>query len=162
VARRKAESQIAGAAGLGARAGRRQNEHALLLRRSGLRKTAARIAVLQFLERAAGPLSHGEIAGAIAALGFDRATVYRNLVDLAEAGLVARSDLGDHVWRFEIRRGGVAHVREHPHFLCVTCGGVTCLPGGAVRFVSIRGVPRAVASQDVEVQVKGRCDTCMA
>ena len=137
-------------------------DHALLLRRSGLRKTAARIAVLKFLEDAPAPLSHGEIAGEIAALGFDRATVYRNLVDLAEAGLVARADMGDHVWRFEIRRGPSAHVREHPHFLCVTCGGVTCLPGGAVRLVSARGVPRAIAARDVEVHVKGRCDTCMA
>lgn len=156
VAKRRAES------GFAAAPARRQGEHARLLRSSGLRKTAARIAVLQFLERAAGPLSHGEIAAAIATLGFDRATVYRNLVDLAEAGIVARSDLGDHVWRFEIRRGIASHVREHPHFLCVTCGGVTCLPGGAVRLVSSRGVPRAVASQDVEVQVKGRCDTCMS
>lgn len=156
MARRKTESKLVVADR------RSRSDHAVLLRRSGLRRTDARVAVLNFLEDAPGPLSHGEIAAEIVPLGFDRATVYRNLVDLAEAGIVARSDLGDHVWRFEIKRGIASHVREHPHFLCVTCGGVTCLPGGAVRVVTSRGVPRAVASRNVEVQVKGRCDMCMS
>jgi Fur family ferric uptake transcriptional regulator len=131
-----------------------------MLRSSGLRRTAPRVAVMQFLEGAAAPRSHGEIAEELALLGFDRATIYRNLIDLVEANLVTRRDLGDHVWRFEIRRGTADHASEHPHFLCVTCGGVTCLPGGTVRFVSARGVPRAIASRSVEVQVKGHCDTC--
>jgi Fur family ferric uptake transcriptional regulator len=131
-----------------------------MLRSSGLRRTAPRVAVLQFLERAAAPLSHGEIAEELALLGFDRATIYRNLIDLVDAELVSRSDLGDHVWRFALRRGDDGHGSEHPHFLCVTCGGVTCLPGGTVRLVSSDGVPRAIASRAVEVQVKGHCDTC--
>jgi Fur family ferric uptake transcriptional regulator len=133
---------------------------AATLRRSGLKKTAPRVAVLQSLEREVTPRTHGEIAEELAALGFDQATIYRNLMDLVEANLVSRSDLGDHVWRYEIRRGGDGHVSEHPHFLCVDCGGVTCLPGGAVRLVSLRGVPRAVVSRAVEVQVKGLCDAC--
>ena len=131
-----------------------------MLRSSGLRRTAPRVAVMQFLEGAPSPLSHGEIAEELALLGFDRATIYRNLIDLVEANLVTRTDLGDHVWRFEIRRGSAKHASAHPHFLCVTCGGVTCLPGGTVRLVSSRGVPRAIASRSVEVQVKGHCDTC--
>jgi Fur family ferric uptake transcriptional regulator len=105
-------------------------------------------------------MTHGEIAHEMAVFGFDRATVYRNLIDLVEANLVARSDVGDHVWRFEMRRGGDSHIGEHPHFLCVNCGGVTCLPGGTVKVISLRGVPRAVAGRDVEVQLKGRCDAC--
>jgi Fur family ferric uptake transcriptional regulator len=115
---------------------------------------------MQHLETALGPVSHGEIAQTLAPSGYERATVYRNLMDLVEAGLVTRSDLGDHVWRFEpVRRGGKAHA-EHPHFLCTDCGDVACLPDDAVRIVSSRGVPRAVGKNDVEVQVKGRCDSC--
>jgi Fur family ferric uptake transcriptional regulator len=132
----------------------------VLLHQAGLRKTAPRVAVLQFLERATTPLSHADIFQGMVSLGFDRATIYRNLVDLAEAGLVSRTDLGDHVWRFEIRRGKESHTAEHPHFLCTSCGGVTCLPGGAVRLVSTRGAPRAISSRAVEVQVKGHCDAC--
>jgi Fur family ferric uptake transcriptional regulator len=130
------------------------------LRAAGLRRTSPRIAVLQRLEAATGPVSHGEIAEQLASSGYDRATVYRNLMDLVEVGLVTRADLGDHVWRFElVRQGAKAHA-EHPHFLCTDCGDVACLPGDAVRIVSSRGVPRAVGRHAVEVQVKGRCDSC--
>lgn len=124
----------------------------------GLRRTTPRIAVLQRLEAAAGPLSHGEIAKKLAPSGYDRATVYRNLIDLVEAGLVTRTDLGDHVWRFELLRGKPHGA--HPHFLCTDCGDVSCLPGNAVKIVPARGVPRAVGKHDFEVQVKGRCDSC--
>jgi Fur family transcriptional regulator, ferric uptake regulator len=122
--------------------------------------------VLRFLERAKAPLSHGEIYQDLADLGFDRATIYRNLIDLAEAGLVSRTDLGDHIWRFEVRRSAGQRDEHrsarpgHPHFLCTSCGGVTCLPDGVVRLVSSRGAPRAIASRAVEVQVKGHCDAC--
>ncbi len=139
---------------------RTPREHAAILQSRGLRRTAPRVAVLQFLERAVTPLSHAEIADEMSLFGFDRATVFRNLVDLVDANLVSRSDLGDHVWRFEIRRGDGSHGTDHPHFLCLTCGGVTCLPGETVRLVSSRGLPRAIASRAVEVQVKGHCDTC--
>jgi Fur family transcriptional regulator, ferric uptake regulator len=130
------------------------------LRAAGLRRTSPRIAVLQQLEAATGPVSHGEIAERLAPSGYDRATVYRNLMDLVEVGLVTRADLGDHVWRFELVRKGTKTHGEHPHFLCTDCGDVACLPGDAVRIVSSRGVPRAVGRNAVEVQVKGRCDSC--
>lgn len=151
----------------GAVAARTEREDAERLRDAGLRGTAPRIAVLRFLERATTPLSHGEIYQGLAKLGFDRATIYRNLIDLADAGLLSRTDLGDHVWRFEIRRGEENHRAEHrmagvghPHFLCTRCGEVTCLPGGVVRLVSSRSVPRAISLRAVEVQLKGRCDAC--
>jgi Fur family ferric uptake transcriptional regulator len=130
------------------------------LRAAGLRRTSPRIAVLQRLEAATGPVSHGEIAERLSPLGYDRATVYRNLMDLVEVGLVTRADLGDHIWRFELVRGGAKAHAEHPHFLCTDCGDVACLPDDAVRIVSSRGVPRAAVRNDVEVQVKGRCDSC--
>jgi Fur family ferric uptake transcriptional regulator len=118
--------------------------------------------VLSHLEGASQPASHAEIVDALGPFGFDRATVYRNLMDLTEAGLVARSDLGDHVWRFERRRRSEGHNVEHPHFVCTDCGAVACLPGGTVRIVSGQGVPRSVGTRAVEVQLKGRCDRCSA
>lgn len=140
---------------------RQLDELTTALRAAGLRRTAPRIAVLQRLEASSSPVSHGEMADKLGAQGFDRATVYRNLVDLVEAGLVTRTDLGDHVWRFEVVRGDTAdHSVEHPHFLCVDCGDVSCLPGDAVTIAPLRGVPRAVSKRKVEVQLKGRCDTC--
>ncbi|MEM6962252.1 MAG: transcriptional repressor, partial [Myxococcota bacterium] len=70
------------------------------LREHGLRATAARLAVLKCLANAEGPLSHSEVCSLLSDHGFDRATVYRNLVDLTERRILHRDDVGDHVWRF--------------------------------------------------------------
>ena len=131
------------------------------IRGHGLRSTGPRVAVLAHLRKATSPLSHTEIHEALADRGYDRATIYRNLVDLAEAGLLVRSDLGDHVWRFERRDAGRAGVEAgHPHFVCIDCGEVSCLPEEAVKVRAASGAPRALRTSKVEVQIKGRCDDC--
>jgi Fur family ferric uptake transcriptional regulator len=93
-------------------------------------------------------------------LGYERATLYRNLMDLVGAGLVTRESLG-HLWRFELVRGEDRdHGSQHPHFLCSECGEVSCLPDGVVRVVLVRGAPRAIGRPGLELQIKGRCDAC--
>ena len=131
------------------------------IREHGMRSTGPRVAVLAYLSRAEAPASHTEIYEALAHHGYDRATIYRNLMDLAEAGLLVRSDLGDHVWRFERKKAGAGgHPEGHPHFVCVDCGEVSCLPELAVKVTAASGAPRALGTKQVEVQVKGRCDDC--
>jgi Fur family transcriptional regulator, ferric uptake regulator len=129
------------------------------IRGVGLRSTAPRVAVLKRLMGASTPVSHGELVDTLAEEGMDRTTVYRNLVDLTEAGLVQRTDLGDHVWRFELKRGTGESVR-HPHFTCTDCGSVACLPEVTVSVKKAKGVPRALAKQKVEIQLRGKCDAC--
>lgn len=130
------------------------------LRGVGLRNTAPRIAVLRELDAAKAPLSHGEIAEKLQDAGFDRATVYRNLIDLTEAGLALRSDHGDHIWRFERKRPEAAGTNhKHPHFVCVECGTVSCLPTASIQVAAVAGTPKSLRSV-VDVQVKGHCDTC--
>lgn len=127
------------------------------LRAAGLRSTAPRLAVLEHFYAHGGQHSHGDLFEAIGDRGFDRATIYRILMDLSEANILSRSDLGDHVWRFELKRGG-EHAEEHPHFVCIDCGQVSCLPGITVK-VSGK-VPKAVAKKEFALQMKGRCDKC--
>jgi Fur family transcriptional regulator, ferric uptake regulator len=129
------------------------------LRSHGLRRTAARIRVLGFMHANPRPLSHGEVVAALEADGLDYATVYRNLMDLAEVGILVRADLGDHVWRFELNKGKDEEA-EHPHFVCTDCGSVACLPEGAVKVVPTRKAPRSVNKGKVVVQLKGLCDDC--
>ncbi len=136
-------------------------EYRARLREAGLRSTMARVAVLQRLEEANSPLSHGDLADELVPLGFDRATVYRNLTDLVEAGLVGRTELGDHVWRFESRKKGHEHVAEHPHFVCVTCGEVSCLNDTNVDISPTPGTKRSVIGELTEVLLKGRCGRCV-
>ncbi len=132
------------------------------IRGAGLRATAPRRAVLRLLSAWARPATHAEVSEALAADSWDRATVYRNLCDLAEAGLLSRSDMGDHVWRFELSRPEASpadHPSAHPHFVCNTCGAVSCLPDLPL---PIEHVPAAVRAGRVEVRVHGICDGCAA
>lgn len=131
------------------------------LKKAGLRKTAPRVAVLRGLLKQRSPVSHSELVELLASEGFDSTTIYRNLKDLTDAGLVSRRDLGDHTWRFELQRPGEApHAREHAHFLCEDCGAVACLDTSRVNISAGPGAPRSVGKGGVEIQVKGRCDRC--
>ena len=125
------------------------------IRGVGLRATRGRMVVLGTVLTADGPVSHAELADALS--GFDRATVYRNLMDLTDGGLLRRFDV-DHVWRFEAVSLESAGAR-HPHFVCTDCGQVECLP--VMGFdVADRQVPAAVVDRQIDVQMRGVCDDC--
>lgn len=131
-----------------------------LLREVGLRTTRPRLRVLEQLSRVTTPVSHGELVEELETQGMDRTTVYRNLLDLTDAGLVRRSDLGDHVWRFELKREGAQNDPEHPHFTCTDCGTVECLPEVTVQVARGQRAPKSIVKRQVEVQLRGLCDDC--
>ena len=108
---------------------------------------------------ATSPVTHAEVAETLASKGFDRATIYRNLVELTEAGLLSRIEVGDHVWRFELKGTG-KQKREHPHFVCITCGEVSCLPSVSVNITPSPGTKRSSIGKVTEVLLKGRCGNC--
>ncbi|HVT09041.1 MAG TPA: transcriptional repressor [Polyangia bacterium] len=130
------------------------------IRDAGLRGTGSRIAVLRLLHEARAPMTHNEVSDKLAASGYDHATIYRNLIDLSRVGLLVRTDLGDHTWRFELRQGSGDHKSQHPHFICIDCGDVNCLPDKAVSVRGAPGVPRALRRRGVVIQLQGRCDSC--
>ena len=125
-----------------------------------MRRTAARIAVLRELREVKTPQSHAEVAERLATLGFDKATVYRNLVELAEVGILSRFELGDHVWRFEWREKGRDHRTEHPHFLCLDCGEISCLTDVSVSISPSPGSKNSGMAAVSEVLLKGQCGRC--
>ncbi|MGE0546682.1 MAG: Fur family transcriptional regulator [Kofleriaceae bacterium] len=128
------------------------------VRARGLRATPSRLAVLETLRSSEVPMSHGDVADRLASQSWDRATIYRNLTDLAEAGLLRRTDVGDHIWRFEAVAS--EHDPPHPHFVCIECGAVECLPEIELTIRRARA-PRAVRQRKVEVHVRGLCDSCL-
>ncbi len=129
------------------------------IRSRELRATTSRVAVLWALRASRAPKSHGDVAATLSGFGLDRATVYRNLLDLTGAGLARRTDLGDHVWRFEAVRPGRGG-KEHPHFLCDACGTVTCLDDLKLVFKSRPPGLKTLPRRDVAILVKGKCDDC--
>jgi len=131
------------------------------LRAADLRSTTSRVAVLQHVAAAGKPVSHAEVADSLVPQGFDKSTLYRCLVELADAGLLGRLDAGDHAWRFEMRQGELHSSAEHPHFVCVDCGKVTCLPDIDVKISPTKGTKPAAWGDVTEVFLKGHCKECL-
>ena len=129
-----------------------------LIRKAGSRATPARIAVMQELRAATTPLTHADIADRLVPLGFDKATVFRNLNDLTEIELVARTELGDHVWRFEAIDPDHPEKGSHPHFVCTSCGTVQCLE--PMEFTSVSKRKAGAIGTITDILLKGKCADC--
>lgn len=96
------------------------------LRRSGLRYTGGRRAIVDLLIEAEQPVSISDIAAALPAL--PRSSAYRHLVDLQRASVVQRVDARDEFVRFELAEDLTGH---HHHLVCITCGSVVDIPSDA-------------------------------
>ncbi|MDA9858225.1 transcriptional repressor [Rubripirellula sp.] len=128
------------------------------IRAAGLRATPARVATRRMLPEETSPLTHAEVAERLGASGVDKATAFRNLNDMTDAGLLRRTELGDHVYRFaEIRPGEVAS-ESHPHFLCTVCGTVSCLDDVKLTARSLRESSKV--GEIAEILLRGRCNDC--
>src|SRR5688572_17026566 len=131
-----------------------------LLRNAGLRSTAPRIAVLKVLLSARQPLSHSDLAESLESEGHDKATIFRNLTDMTEAKLLSRIDVGDHVWRFEIKGLANADGQNHAHFVCTDCGDVDCLPDFNLSVSPVKAGNTARVGNVSEILLKGHCGDC--
>lgn len=137
------------------RTSKRDERFRLLLSSKGIRVTNQRIAVLRALSGRQTPVSFPELVEQLSPEGLDRATVYRNLTGMAEAGILIRTQLGDGVARYELPQWGGSFHAEHLHLVCVDCGTVSCLPASAV---SLHGEAKRRVT---EVQLRGHCASCV-
>mgnify|MGYP002632520651 CR=1 FL=1 len=130
-----------------------------VLRRVGMRCTAARIAVIQCLDAAESPMTPVDVVDALGEYGFDKSTIYRSLTELNGTGIVVRLDLGDAVRRFELLSLESDGASEHPHFMCIDCGKVVCMSGFDVELKGRSKKARAPGIMS-EVLVRGHCHDC--
>ena len=128
------------------------------IRAAGLRATPARTATLILLRQSGAPLTHANVAEELEKAGIDKATVFRNLNDMTDAGLLRRTELGDHVWRFEAIDPADAHEDTHPHFLCVDCGTVSCL--AEVQLTAGSRRQSEGVGEVTEILLRGHCNAC--
>ncbi len=95
----------------------------LFLQGRGLRVTPERIQILYAVLETEEHLQADELAFRLKRAGsrVSRATVYRTLVHLVEAGLVRKVDFGEGHAHYENAVKGDGH---HDHLICETCGKV--------------------------------------
>ena len=123
-----------------------------------MRATPARIATLELLHRAESPLTHADVAEHLADRGIDKATAFRNLNDMTDAGLLRRTELGDHVWRFEPLGDNEHAGAAHPHFVCVDCGSVSCM--NEVKLTAKSMTASKQIGEVTEILLRGHCNNC--
>src|SRR4029078_11041019 len=87
---------------------------------SGLRSTPQRYAVMAFLTKQKGHPTGAEIFKAVNRLDprSTRATIYNNLRDLVDAGLVREVAVEGRAARYDVKG------MRHHHFICDSCGKV--------------------------------------
>ena len=104
-------------------------------------------------------MTHEQVMASLEPGAHDKASVWRILSDLADCGILRRMDLGDRVWRYELRDACRNVTDDHPHFLCEECGDVSCLPPLEVRALN-GSLPEKLLNADFRVRVMGRCGVC--
>lgn len=129
------------------------------LQQAGLSRTAQRVAVLDIIIRAEGPLSASEILSRTdPAQRINRVTIYRILSSLKKHRIIRElpTDQGMNLYEMACRHNPV-----HPHFYCRTCRTMSCLPpltlSQAMEWFAGSGDDRI---EDVHVSLSGMCRRC--
>lgn len=92
--------------------------------------------------------------------GIGLATVYRNLRQLEETGMVSRTEIGDGAALYELARQEGDHA--HHHLICLYCGKVEDLEADLLesieRYVEEK---KEFLVEDHRLQIFGKCRECM-
>ena len=106
-------------------------------------------------------MSHEQLMRKLGPSGHGKASVWRILSNLADAGLLRRMDLGDRIWRYELLHTCRSGMADHPHFLCESCGEVSCLPPLELRSAG-GAIPPQLLGAQFHVRIMGTCANCNA
>jgi Fur family ferric uptake transcriptional regulator len=134
----------------------RTDEARQLLKDAKLRVTSGRISLLAVMLKENRPLSMDDASQICGWKGGDRATVFRNLHALTEAGLirVVRSAGKRDVYELARRLG----MPQHAHAVCTQCGKVECID--SAQAFSGAAPPHGWKLTSQEVTIWGLCPTC--
>lgn len=115
-----------------------------LIKNKKLKRTSARVSLLEIFQKADRPLSYEDIKESIS---MDKATFYRNIAKFEEAGVVNAFESNDKKRYFELK------LHAHAHFVCLVCGKIEC----------IRDLNIDLPMYEVNnVILSGRCKSCLA
>jgi Fur family ferric uptake transcriptional regulator len=129
------------------------------LRNAGLAKTTQRMAVLERLINAAGPLNVRDIlAETSGQMKINRVTVYRILASFRDGGIIREIEAGNGISYYEM---ACLHNPIHPHFHCRLCGSLLCMPPLTLSQAwDFFARPSDFAVESVNVHITGVCGLC--
>jgi Fe2+ or Zn2+ uptake regulation protein len=132
------------------------------LRENGLKTTNARQKILDVLQTNCAPYTAEEIFHKLKKSRIDRATVYRNVERLAQAGILRKVDLHKNATYYE-------HALDHHHhIICTSCGTledfhIENCNTGAIKSLSkhaLRSSKKFSAVSEHSLEFFGYCKEC--
>jgi len=129
------------------------------LKANRLRLTAERLAVFEEIFSQHGHIDAEDLLSALLGTGVDisRATVYRNLDLLVDAGLVTKHRLGRNHYLYEHVHSG----QSHDHLVCTSCGRVVeFVSPGIVALQSEICRAHGFAPEHHSLEISGLCRVC--
>ncbi len=127
-----------------------------ILKAAGLYCTAARLAVVDSLRQASGPIKPSTISARLGTR-FDRVTVYRSLDSLVHADLVHKVFIEERACHYELAHR-CSKTQCHPHFTCTGCGHTHCLTQLKIPMAQSPHLGFIVQRQ--QVRLEGLCPDC--
>lgn len=129
-----------------------------ILKLHNIKKTPARLAIIEAIGEEKRPLSELEIKTHMGET-YDRITFYRNMHTLASSGIVHKIVVNNTVVKYGLNccDSGHVHRNEHAHFYCESCDDVTCM--NEIKIPSFV-LPEGFALADSDIIIKGKCKKC--
>jgi len=128
-----------------------------ILKSASLYCTEGRVAVMEVLEAAKGPLTQEQIALRLGKKHLNKVTIYRILKAFSVAGLVHKAFIHKRSSYFELANN-CTESQCHPHFTCTSCGQTQCLYGLSVPIIN--GLKRGFVIRRQQIRLEGLCPRC--
>lgn len=130
-----------------------------LLKSKGLRYGKVRASFLQHLSESSTPLSAVDILKKPDMKGVNKSTIYRNIDDLLETGIIESVMSNSDSQLYEIRSA-----QHHHHFNCTNCGWLECLDVSEIE-CALRNIEDKLLKTGLKVQkhllgFEGLCSEC--
>lgn len=127
------------------------------LKKSHLRVTEPRIAILRVLLEEHGPFTAEEIHKCIPKKMCDLATIYRTLASLEKTGIIRRCEFGDGSARYELSEHENHH---HHHVICKVCKAVEVLDDCELNELAQYAQKRGFTEVTHSLEFFGVCPNC--
>lgn len=128
-----------------------------LLKKANLRQTLPRLAILQALIKATGPITQEQIAETLSDSAPNKVTIYRTLECFIERGIVHKAFMKDRTAFFELGHN-CSEKQCHPHFTCTKCHQTHCLTN--VKMPMAKIADKGFNIQHQKVELDGLCPKC--